>query len=75
MIGVILCLWFNRYMLSPSSKPLQKKFRRVTLVGKHQADGIGEHLQDLAKILTQQGCELTIEAETASHLGVRVLKP
>ena len=68
MIGVILCLWFNRCMLSPSSQPLQKKFRRVTLVGKHQADGIGQHLQELANILIQQGCELSIESETAAHL-------
>ncbi|NDH82933.1 MAG: NAD kinase, partial [Burkholderiaceae bacterium] len=69
MIGVILCLWFNRHMLSPSSKPLQKKFRRVTLVGKHQAEGIGHHLQELAQILTNHGCELSIEASTSSHLS------
>ena len=71
MIGVILCLWFNRCMLSPSSQPLQKKFRRVTLVGKHQADGIGQHLQELANILIQQGCELSIESETAAHLQLK----
>ena len=69
MIGVILCLWFNRHMLSPSSKPLQKKFRRVTLVGKHQAEGIGHHIQELAQILTNHGCELSIEASTAGHLS------
>ena len=71
MIGVILCLWFNRCMLSPSSNPLQKKFRRITLVGKHQADGISEHLQELAHILIQQGCELSIESETAAHLQIK----
>jgi NAD+ kinase len=74
MIGVILCLWFNRCMLSPSSQPLQKKFRRVTLVGKHQADGIGQHLQELANILIQQGCELSIESETAAHLQLKSSK-
>jgi NAD+ kinase len=58
-------------MLSPSSNPLQKKFRRVTLVGKHQADGISEHLQELAHILIQQGCELSIESETAAHLQIK----
>ena len=61
-------------MLSPSSKPLRKKFRRVTLVGKHQAEGIGHHLQELAQILTNQGCELSIEASTASHLSSRNLQ-
>jgi NAD+ kinase len=61
-------------MLSPSSKPLQKKFRRVTLVGKHRADGIGEHLQELARILTQEGCEISIESTTASSVQVHDLK-
>lgn len=61
-------------MLRPSSNSLQKKFRRVTLVGKHQADGIGEHLRELAQILTQQGCELSVEAETAIHLELQGIK-
>ncbi|NCX51678.1 MAG: hypothetical protein EBW80_08540, partial [Burkholderiaceae bacterium] len=74
MIGVILCLWFNRSMLSPSSKSPQRKFRRVTLVGKHQAGGIDQHLRELAQILVKQGCEVTIEASTASHLKDHNLK-
>jgi NAD+ kinase len=61
-------------MLSPSSKSPQRKFRRVTLVGKHQAGGIDQHLRELAQILVKQGCEVTIEASTASHLKDQNLK-
>ena len=67
MVEGILCLWFNRYMLSPSSNSTKKAFSRVALVGKFQADGIVEHLQDLAKLLSGLGCEVFIEAATASH--------
>jgi NAD+ kinase len=67
MVEGILCLWFNRYMLSPSSNSTKKAFSRVALVGKFQADGIVEHLQDLAKLVSGLGCEVFIEAATASH--------
>ena len=63
----ILCLWFNRYMLSPSPNSTKKAFSRVALVGKFQADGIVEHLQDLAKLVSGLGCEVFIEAATASY--------
>ncbi len=39
----------------------------MALVGKFQADGIVEHLQDLAKLVSGLGCEVFIEAATASH--------
>ena len=54
-------------MLSPSSNSTKKAFSRVALVGKFQADGIVEHLQDLAKLVSDLGCEVFIEAATASH--------
>ena len=66
----ILCLWFNRYMLSPSPNSTKKAFRRIALVGKFQADGIEERLQDIAKLVSELDCEVFIEAETANHLGL-----
>jgi len=70
MLEGILCLWFNRYMLSPSPNSTKKAFSRVALVGKYQADGIEEHLQDLAKLLEELGCEVFLEAATAQHVGL-----
>jgi NAD+ kinase len=70
MVEVILCVWFNRYMLSPSPNSSKKAFSRVALVGKYQADGMQERLKDLAVLLGQQGCEVYIESSTASHLSL-----
>jgi NAD+ kinase len=55
-------------MLSPSPNSTKKVFSRVALVGKFQADGIGERLKDLAKLVSDLGCEVSIEAATAAHL-------
>jgi NAD+ kinase len=71
MVEGILCLWFNRYMLSPSPNSSKKAFSRVALVGKFQADGIEEHLKDLAKLVLSLGCEVFIESDTAAHLGLK----
>jgi len=68
MMERILCLWFNRYMLSPSPNSTNKAFSRVALVGKFQADGIEGRLKDLAKLVSDLGCEVFIEAATAEHL-------
>jgi NAD+ kinase len=68
MVEGILCLWFNRYMLSPSQNSTNKAFSRIALVGKFQADGIDQHLKDLAKLVSDLGCEVFIEAATAEHL-------
>jgi len=57
-------------MLSPSQNSIKKAFSRVALVGKYQADGIQERLRDLAELLAKQGCEVFVEASTASHLGL-----
>ena len=54
-------------MLSPSPNSSKKTFSRVALVGKFHADGILEHLKDLAKLVSGLGCEVFIEAETANH--------
>jgi len=71
MLEGILCLWFNRYMLSPSPNSTNKAFSRVALVGKFQADGIEERLKDLAKLVSDLGCEVFIEASTADHLQLK----
>jgi NAD+ kinase len=71
MVEGILCLWFNRYMLSPSPNSSKKAFSRVALVGKFQADGIEEHLKDLAKLVLGLGCEVFIESATAAHHGLK----
>ena len=71
MVEGILCLWFNRYMLSPSPNSSKKAFSRVALVGKYQADGIEEHLKDLAKLLKDLGCTVFVEAATAKHIGLK----
>jgi NAD+ kinase len=70
MVEGILCLWFNRYMLSPSPNSTKKAFSRVALVGKFQAEGIEEHLKELAKLVSGLGCEVFIEAATAKQLGL-----
>ena len=66
----ILCVWFNRYMLSPSQNSIKKAFSRVALVGKYQADGMQERLKELAELLAKQGCEVFVESATASHLSL-----
>jgi NAD+ kinase len=70
MVEGILCLWFNRYMLSPSPNSIKKTFSRVALVGKYQVDGMQERLNDLAKLVSDHHCEVFIETATASHLGL-----
>ncbi len=42
----------------------------MALVGKFHADGIEEHLKELATLVSSLGCEVFIEAETAAHLGL-----
>ena len=40
-------------------------------MGKFQADGIDEHLRELAKLVSSMGCEVFIEASTASQLNIK----
>ena len=58
-------------MLSPSPNSTKKAFSRVALVGKFHADGIDEHLKDLAALVKNLGCEVFLEAATAQHLGLK----
>jgi NAD+ kinase len=67
----ILCLWFNHHMLSPSPNSSKKAFSQVALVGKFQADGRDERLRELAKLVSSLGCEVYIEASTASQLSLK----
>ncbi|HQT21435.1 MAG TPA: NAD(+) kinase, partial [Polynucleobacter sp.] len=57
-------------MLSPSQNSIKKAFSRVALVGKYQADGMQERLNDLASFLSKQGCEVFLESATAVNLGL-----
>jgi len=70
MVGFILCLWFNLDMVSPSSPNHPKGFGRIALVGKFQADGIADHLHELAKLALGRGCEVFLEAETAKNTQI-----
>ena len=70
MVGFILCLWFNLDMVSPSSLNHSKGFGRIALVGKYQADGIADHLHELAKLALGHGCEVFLEAETAKNTQI-----
>jgi NAD+ kinase len=70
MVGFILCLWFNLDMVSPSSPNHPKGFSRIALVGKYQADGIADHLHELAKLALGRGCEVFLEAETAKNTQI-----
>lgn len=70
MVGFILCLWFNLDMVSPSSPNHPKGFGRIALVGKYQADGIADHLHELAKLALERGCEVFLEAETAKNTQI-----
>src|SRR5207302_1997334 len=46
-------------------------FRRVALIGKLRSAEIAESLRELRGMLEQRGCEVLIERETASDLGLR----
>ena len=57
-------------MVSPSSPNHPKGFGRIALVGKYQADGIADHLHELAKLALGRGCEVFLEAETATNTQI-----
>jgi len=44
---------------------------RVALIGKLRSAEIAESLRELRGMLEQRGCEVLIERETASDLGLR----
>ena len=59
-------------MASAAAKP---RFGRVALIGKLRSAEIAESLRELRGMLEQRGCEVLIERETASGLGVRGVDP
>jgi len=46
-------------------------FGRVALIGKLRSAEIAESLRELRGMLEKRGCEVLIERETASDLGLR----
>ncbi|MDM7457662.1 MAG: NAD kinase [Tepidimonas sp.] len=65
----------NRPSALPSSpaphaeSDLALQFRRVALVGKYHASGSRDALERVVHFLHEQGCEVTLERETAHHMG------
>jgi len=49
---------------------MQSQFRHVALIGKYKAQGSKAALQEIAKFLIGQGCEVAIELETAINTGL-----
>ena len=49
---------------------MAKPFRHVAIVGKHQAQGMRELLDELAQFLTGEGLQVSIEAATALNTGL-----
>ena len=54
---------------------VRPSFGRVALIGKLRSAEIAESLRELRGMLEQRGCEVLIERETASGLGVRGVDP
>ena len=57
-------------MSNLKTKSSQKHFKKIALVGKYQADGFAHMLLNLANILKNLGCEVFLEAETASNTTI-----
>ncbi len=45
------------------------RYRRVALVGKYHASGSRDALERVVHFLHDQGCEVTLERDTAQHIG------
>lgn len=50
-----------------------RKFRRVALFGKPQADGIAAPLREIIGIIAASGCELLLDAVTREEVGLHEL--
>ena len=57
---------------------MKSKFSRVALIGKYQTAAPGtlaeesrKVLEDIAAFLSQQGCEVVLEKDTATNTGIR----
>ncbi len=49
---------------------MKSKFRHVALIGKYHAHDSRSALEGIAQFLGAQGCEVAIEADTASNAGI-----
>jgi NAD+ kinase len=49
---------------------MSSKFRHVALIGKYQAQGSRSALEDIARFLIEQGCEIALEKDTAQNTGI-----
>jgi NAD+ kinase len=49
---------------------MSSKFRHVALIGKYQAQGSRSALEDIARFLGEQGCDIALEKETAKNTGI-----
>ncbi|MDP2818480.1 MAG: NAD kinase [Polaromonas sp.] len=49
---------------------MKSQFRHVALIGKYHAQGSRFALEEIANFLHTQGCEVTLEEETASNTGL-----
>ncbi len=49
---------------------MKSQFRHVALVGKYQAQGSRSALEDIAQFVSTQGCEVSIEQDTAGNTGI-----
>ncbi|MES2955953.1 MAG: NAD kinase [Pseudomonadota bacterium] len=49
---------------------MKSQFRHVALIGKYHAQGSRSALEEIANFLHTQGCEVTLEEETASNTGL-----
>jgi NAD+ kinase len=49
---------------------MAKPFRHAAIVGKHQAQGMRELLDELAQFLVRAGLQVSFESTTAQHTGI-----
>jgi NAD+ kinase len=49
---------------------MKSQFRHVALIGKYQAQGSRSALEDIAQFLHAQGCDVSIERDTANNTGL-----
>jgi NAD+ kinase len=49
---------------------MKSQFRHVALIGKYHAQGSRSALEEIANFLHTQGCEVTLEEDTASNTGL-----
>lgn len=49
---------------------MSSKFRHVALIGKYQAQGSRSALEDIARFLIEQGCDIALEKDTAQNTGI-----